>query len=69
MNLLPEEVINATTINTAYAMGVENILGSIKKGKKANLFITNKIESYAYLPYSFGDNLINKIILNGIIQE
>jgi len=69
MNLLPEEVINATTINTAYAMGVENILGSIKKGKKANLFITNQIESYAYLPYSFGENLINKIILNGIIQE
>jgi len=63
-----EEVINATTKNTAYAMGLENELGSIAKGKKANLFITKAIPTYAFLQYSFGQNVINKVILNGILQ-
>ena len=67
MNMTPEEVINATTINTAYAMGVEKELGSICIGKKANLFITKVIPSYAYLPYSFGHNIINKVLINGKI--
>ena len=67
MKLNPEEVINATTINSAYAMGVEKEVGSICKEKKANLFITKKIPSYNYLPYSFGENIIKKIILNGKI--
>ncbi|MDG2139192.1 MAG: imidazolonepropionase [Flavobacteriales bacterium] len=60
-----EQVINATTINGAYAMGLENELGSITIGKKANLFITKPIPSYQYLHYSFGENLINKIIIEG----
>jgi imidazolonepropionase len=68
LKMTPEEVINATTINSAYAMGVEKELGSIAIGKKANLFITKPIPSYAYLPYSFGENVIKKVIINGKIQ-
>ena len=65
LKMTPEEVINATTINSAYAMGVEKELGSIAKGKKANLFITKPIKNYAYLAYSFGDHLIKKVFING----
>ncbi len=65
LKLKPEEVINATTINTAYAMGEEKNLGSISIGKKANLFITKKIPSYSFFHYSFGQNLIKDIIING----
>tara|TARA_B000000565_G_scaffold127237_1_gene96033 strand:- start:1774 stop:3021 length:1248 start_codon:yes stop_codon:yes gene_type:complete len=65
LKLKPEEVINATTINTAYAMGEVENLGSISIGKKANLFITKKIPSYSFLHYSFGQNLIKDIIING----
>ena len=68
LNMTIEEVINATTKNTAYAMGLENELGSIAKGKKANLFITKPIPSYAFLQYNFGQNIIDKIILNGKIH-
>ena len=68
LKMTPEEVINATTINTAYAMGLEKELGSICIGKKANLFITKPIPSYAYLPYSFGENIIRKIMINGKMQ-
>ncbi|MDA8535592.1 imidazolonepropionase [Flavobacteriales bacterium] len=68
MKMTPEEVINATTINTAYAMGVEKELGSICIGKKANLFITKPIPSYAYLPYSFGHNVIEKVMIAGRLQ-
>jgi len=68
LKMTPEEVINATTINTAYAMGVEKELGSICVGKKANLFITKPIPSYAYLPYSFGKNVIEKVMINGKFQ-
>jgi len=68
LKMTPEEVINATTINTAYAMGVEKELGSICIGKKANLFITKSIPSYAYLPYSFGHHVIEKVMINGKLQ-
>ena len=68
LKMTPEEVINATTINSAYAMGVERELGSIAKGKKANLFITKPITNYAYLAYSFGENIINKVFINGKLQ-
>ena len=67
MGLTPEQAINASTINSAYAMGVEKELGSIAKGKKANVFITDEIPSYSYLPYSFGKPVINTVILNGKI--
>ncbi len=69
MKMTPEQVINATTINTAYAMGLEKELGSICIGKKANLFITKEISSYSYLPYSFGENVIEKVVLNGKIMS
>ena len=68
LKMTPEEVINSTTINTAYAMGVEKELGSISIGKRANLFITRPIPSYAYLQYSFGNNMIEKVMLEGKIQ-
>jgi imidazolonepropionase len=65
MKLLPEEAINAATINGAYAMGLGDELGSITIGKKANLIFTKPISSLAYLPYSFGTNLIDKVMING----
>jgi imidazolonepropionase len=67
--MLPEEVINATTINAAYAMGVHHKLGSIARGKTANLFITSEVPGIEYLPYSYGSNLIETVILNGEIQS
>jgi len=67
--MLPEEVINSTTINSAYAMGVEDRLGSITKGKLANVFITSEIDNYNCIPYYFGTNLIDTIILKGEIQN
>jgi imidazolonepropionase len=65
MKLLPEEAINAATINGAYAMDCEHEAGSITHGKKANLIITKSIPSLAYLPYSFGTNLIEQVMING----
>ncbi|MDZ7635276.1 MAG: imidazolonepropionase [Bacteroidales bacterium] len=65
MRLLPEEAINAVTINSAYAMGLEETHGSLTVGKKANLFITKKIPSYEYMPYAYGSNLVDTVILNG----
>ena len=65
LRLLPEEVIHAATLNGAYAMGVEDELGSITVGKKANLIITKPVPGYEYLPYAFGSDLVEKVILNG----
>jgi imidazolonepropionase len=66
--LTPEEVINACTINSAYAMQLSHQVGSITIGKKANFFITQSISSYAFIPYSFGSNLIESVYLNGVKQ-
>ncbi len=65
MKMLPEEVINAATINGAYAMELQNELGSITVGKKANLILTKHIPSLAYFPYAFGSNLIDKVMIGG----
>ena len=65
MKMLPEEAINAATINGAYAMELQKELGSITIGKKANLIFTKPIPSIAYLPYSFGNDLIDKVLING----
>jgi imidazolonepropionase len=65
--MLPEEVINATTLNTAYAMGVSDELGSIAVGKRANLWLSKPMPTYHYLPYSYGDNKVDTVILNGTI--
>jgi imidazolonepropionase len=67
LRMLPEEAINAVTLNAAYAMGLSETHGSITVGKKANLFITKKIPSYEYLPYAYGSNLVDRVILNGEI--
>jgi imidazolonepropionase len=66
MKMLPEEAINAATINGAYAMELEKEMGSITIGKKANLIFTKPIPSIAYLPYSFGNDLIDKVMINGV---
>jgi imidazolonepropionase len=65
MKMTPEEAINAATLNGAYAMGVSATHGSITKGKRANIIITKPISSYYQLPYSFGTNLIEKIMIEG----
>ena len=63
MKMTPEEALNATTINAAYAMEVGDELGSITVGKKANLIITKEIPSLEYIPNSFGEQLIEQTIL------
>lgn len=63
--LLPAEAIQAMTINGAYAMGISDRLGSIARGKIANLFITNEIPNVDYFFYSYGSHLIDTVILNG----
>ncbi len=65
LRLSPEEVINAVTINTAYAMGLQDELGSICKAKIANVFITKEIPGYQFLPYAYGSDLVDTVILNG----
>jgi imidazolonepropionase len=64
MRLTPEQSFNACTINSAYAMGVSDILGSITVGKKANLIITKPIPSLAFIPYSHQTPIIEKVILS-----
>jgi imidazolonepropionase len=63
--MLPEEALNAITINGAYAMHREEELGSIAPGKTASIIITKEIPSLAYIPYSFGENKVEKVILRG----
>jgi imidazolonepropionase len=65
MKMTPEEVFNAATINTAFALELSQSLGSITRGKKANVFITKPASSIAYLPYHFGNNFVDRVILNG----
>lgn len=65
MKMTPEEAINASTINTAAALELDQTHGSITKGKVANVFITNPMPSVAFLPYSFGGHVVEKVILNG----
>jgi imidazolonepropionase len=65
MRMLPEEAINAATLNGAYAMSLGDELGSVTPGKRANLIITRPAPSLAYLPYSFGSNLVEKVMIGG----
>ena len=65
MRMLPEEAINAATLNGACAMELQNNLGSIGIGKKANVIMTKAIPSLAYLPYAFGSNLIERVMIRG----
>lgn len=65
--MTPEEAINACTINSAYAMGIEQNCGSICRGKLANLFITKALPTYAAIPYYYGSNPVETVIINGEI--
>lgn len=65
LRLTPEEALSAMTINGAYAMGLSEECGSIAVGKKANILITREISSLAYMPYAFGKNNLEQVILNG----
>lgn len=67
MKMTPEEAINASTINTAIALELEQTHGSITKGKVANVFVTSPIPSVAFLPYAYGSNVVETIILKGQI--
>ena len=68
MQMSPEEVIVASTINGAAALGLSHEIGSIEKGKKADLIILD-IPNYKFLPYHFGENFVEKVILNGVVLE
>lgn len=65
MKMLPEEAVQAATLNGARAMELEKKFGSIAPGKVANLFVTKPMASLAYLPYAFGADLVETVILNG----
>lgn len=65
LRLTPEEAFNAITINSAYAMGVADELGSVTRGKKANLVITNPVPNIEYMPYAYGDNKVDVVLVNG----
>ncbi|MDR0659230.1 MAG: imidazolonepropionase [Prevotellaceae bacterium] len=65
MRMLPEEAINAATINSAYAMGISDTHGSIAKGKIANVYITKPIPTYEFMPYAYTTKLVDTVILNG----
>lgn len=67
MKMLPAEVLNAVTINGAYAMGLEQTHGSITRGKIANLIVTKPLSGINFIPYAFGSKLISKVILKGSI--
>jgi len=64
--LTPAEAINATTLNSAYAMGISNTHGSIAIGKVANFYITTKIPTIEYIPYYYGVNKVHRAFLNGV---
>jgi imidazolonepropionase len=65
MRMLPEEAINAGTLNGAHAMELADEVGSISRGKLANLIVTRPIPSLAFLPYAFGTNLIDRVMVGG----
>lgn len=63
--MTPQEAFNATTLNSAYAMGISHTHGSIAKGKKANFYITKEIPNLEYMPYYYGINKVERVFLNG----
>jgi imidazolonepropionase len=69
LGMTPEEAINAATINGAFALEMTNKVGEIEAGKLANLIITEEIPSISYLPYSFGENNIEQVIINGKVHH
>lgn len=67
LGLLPEEALNAMTNNASFALELQEKMGTITKGKIANLIITKPVRSLAQLPYYYGSNQINKVLINGKI--
>ena len=67
--MTPEEALNATTLNTAYAMGVSEELGSITKGKVANVIITKPMTQLEFMPYYYGANKVERMILKGKVMR
>jgi imidazolonepropionase len=65
--MTPEEAINSVTLNSAYAMGLSEEMGSIAVGKIANVYITKPISTYEFMPYAYGSNKVETVILNGKI--
>ncbi len=65
LRMLPEEAVNAATMNAAAAMGLSHELGSISVGKRASFIITRPVPSLAYLPYAFGADHIDTVIIDG----
>ncbi len=65
MRMIPEEAINAATVNGAFAMELHESVGVLSPGKLANMIITKKMPSLAFLPYSFGHNLIDHVFIRG----
>jgi imidazolonepropionase len=69
LKMTPQEALNAATINAAYALGLENSHGHIRKGIEANVLITKEMPSYEFMPYSFGTNPIETVIVGGKMFE
>ncbi len=65
LHMQPEEILNAVTVNSAYAMGVSDIAGTISRGKIANLIISKKIPNLEFFPYAYGSDLIDDVLING----
>ena len=68
LKMLPNEVLNAVTVNGAYAMGLEATHGTITPGKTANLIVTSPMPSFGFMAYSYGSSQITKVLLNGKIE-
>ena len=66
MKMTPEEAINAATLNAAYAMDLSHSHGSITRGKQGSILITKEIPSVPFIPYAFGSDLIDKVIVDGV---
>ncbi len=69
LKMTPEEVFNSVTVNSAYAMGIQDTFGSISEGKIASLIITKEIPSFGFFPYAFGSNLVDRVILRGKVWQ
>jgi imidazolonepropionase len=68
LKMTPEEAIHAVTLNGAAAMELQNELGTIKPGKRANLIITKPMPSLAYIPYDYGNNPVEKVLIGGVVM-
>ncbi|MCE2711170.1 MAG: imidazolonepropionase [Cryomorphaceae bacterium] len=63
MKMSPEEALNALTVNAAYAMGLSETHGKIALGRKSPILITKPISSLAYIPYSFGESHVERVLI------